>query len=248
MRIMKSGEYEAFVAEGKVQQALIEDLKKENAALSRTASFYKSEAEKAQREIQKLNAELKKAANDLKSPKRYTDDITSGFTSQMIDLYSEIDQLEKKKDKLLRDIAKLKKKQVISSGENVAKPLINTVDIDFDVDMAIANAEKHREEVERLTEDYSQKIETLTENVADRDKTISVQKSKINQFELEIKVKNETIRKDKEDIEILESIYKDACDVVKYACRKLGRDFDRCLDMKIDNYRLSYIFGDERSR
>lgn len=141
MRIMRSGEYEAFVAEGKVQQALIEDLKKENAALSRTASFYKSEAEKAHREIQKLNAELKKAANDFESQKRYTDDITSGFTSQMIDLYSEINQLEKKKDKLLRDIAKLKKKQVISSGENVAKPLINTVDIDFDVDMAINNLE-----------------------------------------------------------------------------------------------------------
>ena len=112
----------------------------------------------------------------------------------------------------------------------------------------VANAEKHREEVERLTEDYSQKIETLTENVADRDKTISVQKSKINQFELEIKVKDEMIRKDKEDIEILESIYKDACDVGKYACRKLGQDFDCCLKMRNENYRLSYIFGDERSR
>lgn len=111
-----------------------------------------------------------------------------------------------------------------------------------------ANAEKHREEVERLTEDYSQKIETLTENVADRDKTISVQKSKINQFELEIKTKNETIQKSKEDIEILESIYKDAYDVGEYACRKLGQDFERCLHMRNDNYRLSYIFGDERSR
>lgn len=75
-----------------------------------------------------------------------------------------------------------------------------------------------------------------------------MQKSKINQFELEIKVKDEMIRKDKEDIEILESIYKDACDVGKYACRKLGQDFERCLHMRNDNYRLSYIFGDERSR
>lgn len=111
-----------------------------------------------------------------------------------------------------------------------------------------ANDKKHKEEVERLSAEYSEKIETLTENAVDRDKTISVQKSKINQFELEIKVKNETIRKDKEDIEILESIYKDACDVGKYACRKLGQDFDRCLKMRNENYRLSYIFGDERSR
>lgn len=75
-----------------------------------------------------------------------------------------------------------------------------------------------------------------------------MQKSKINQFELEIKAKDETIRKDKEDIEILESIYKDAYDVGKYACRKLGQNFDRCLKMRNENYRLSYIFGDERSR
>lgn len=57
---MRSAEYEAFVAESQVQQVLIDDLKKENAALSRTAAFYKSEAEKAQREIQRLNAELKR--------------------------------------------------------------------------------------------------------------------------------------------------------------------------------------------
>lgn len=108
--------------------------------------------------------------------------------------------------------------------------------------------QNHSEEVERLSADYSEKIENLIENVADRDKTISVQKSKINQFELEIKAKDETIQKSKEDIEILESICKDACDVGKYACRKLGQDFDRCLKMRNENYRLSYIFGDERSR
>ena len=111
-----------------------------------------------------------------------------------------------------------------------------------------ANDERHKQEVERLSADYSEKIENLIENVADRDKTISVQKSKINQFELEIKTKNETIQKSKEDIEILESIYKDACDVGKYACRMLCQDFYRCLKMRNENYRLSYIFGDERSR
>ena len=44
------------------------------------------------------------------------------------------------------------------------------------------------------------------------------------------------------------SIYSDAYDVGEYACRKLGQDFERCLHMRNDNYRLSYIFGDERSR
>lgn len=132
MRIMRSGEYEAFVAEGKVQQALIDDLKKENAALSRTAAFYKSEAEKAQREIQRLNAELKKTVDNLESQK-------SGFISQIIDMYSQIDKLEEKNDKLFRENEKLKTSKARTTKGKQPMTAVIAADMVLNVDAAIDN-------------------------------------------------------------------------------------------------------------
>lgn len=137
MRIMRNAEYEAFMAESQVQQSLIDDLKKENAALSRSASFYKSEAEKAQREIQRLSAEIKKAADDLEAQKSYAKDIQSGFTSQIMDMYSEIDKLEKKNAKLLRENEKLKTQKTSASKEKQLKQAISMPDMDLNVDSAI---------------------------------------------------------------------------------------------------------------
>ncbi|MDY3790840.1 MAG: plasmid recombination protein [Oscillospiraceae bacterium] len=108
--------------------------------------------------------------------------------------------------------------------------------------------QKHSEEVERLTADYSEKIKNLTEEIADKEKVISEQASGIAELEAQITERDTIISKSKDTIKTWEGLYDNACAVGEYACRKLGRDFDRCLDMKIDNYRLSYIFGDERSR
>ena len=108
--------------------------------------------------------------------------------------------------------------------------------------------QKHSEEVERLTKDFSVKIKNLTEEITDEEKDISEQASGIARLELEIKTKEEAIQKSEADVELWKSIYSDAYDVGEYACRKLGQDFERCLHMRNDNYRLSYIFGDERSR
>lgn len=107
---------------------------------------------------------------------------------------------------------------------------------------------KHREEVEKLTGDYSVKIKNLAKDVADKERIISEQQSGISELEAQISEKDSIISKNKDTIKTWKGLYDNACAVGEYACRKLGRDFDRCLDMKIDNYRLSYIFGDERSR
>lgn len=108
--------------------------------------------------------------------------------------------------------------------------------------------QKHSEEVERLTKDFSEKIKTLTDDIADKEKVISEQALGIAELEAQITERDTIISKSKDTIKTWEGLYDNACAVGEYACRKLGRDFDRCLDMKIDNYRLSYIFGDERSR
>lgn len=108
--------------------------------------------------------------------------------------------------------------------------------------------QKHSEEVERLTKDFSVKIKNLTDDIADKEKVISEQASGIAELEAQITERDTIISKSKDTIKTWEGLYDNACAVGEYACRKLGRDFDRCLDMKIDNYRLSYIFGDERSR
>ncbi len=108
--------------------------------------------------------------------------------------------------------------------------------------------QKHSEEVERLTKDFSVKIKNLTEEIADKEKVISEQASGIAELEAQITERDTIISKSKDTIKTWEGLYDNACAVGEYACRMLGRDFDRCLDMKIDNYRLSYIFGDERSR
>lgn len=126
----------------------IKKLKSENELLSRNASYFKSEMEKAQAKAQELIADKEKADKELDWQIKRNESQRNDYNSRLANMYDQIDTLEKKNSVLLRDNEKLKrdnekpkKKQVIPSGENVAKPLINAIDIDFDVDMAINNLE-----------------------------------------------------------------------------------------------------------
>lgn len=103
---------------------------------------------------------------------------------------------------------------------------------------------KHKEEIKN----YSKRIDDLTESAAEMEKVISGHKSVSDELEAKIAEKDAVIGKNNETIEAWERLYNNACAVGEYACKKLGQDFNRCLDMKIENYRLSYIFGDERCR
>lgn len=110
-----------------------------------------------------------------------------------------------------------------------------------------AKDRKHRDEIEHLESGYSGKIKELTVDISNRDKIISEQKESIISLETAVAQKEDVIREQSDTIATWESLYDNACAVGEYACKKLGKNFKRCLDMKNDNYRLSYIFGDERS-
>ena len=111
----------------------------------------------------------------------------------------------------------------------------------------MAKDRKHREEIDNLESDYSHKIRELTADVASRDKVISEQKASIEKLENTIAEKDSIISKQEQDIKVGDELYLDACAVGEYACKKLGKDFKRCLDMKINNYSIPYIFGEQRS-
>lgn len=127
LRILRNSEYEAIMVESQAQQNLIEDLKQENKALSRNASFFKSEMEKAQALAEKYSNDSKKAA-----------DLWNTRIGQMIET---IDSLKEKNAKLMRENENLKKMQANFSVGNTELPVINTDGIVLDVDVAIDNLE-----------------------------------------------------------------------------------------------------------
>lgn len=69
---------------------------------------------------------------------------------------------------------------------------------------------------------------------------------RVRVLEEEVAQKNEEIQKISEKKQIIDSLYNTACECAEYICNKVGMDFDRILDMRIDGYRLSYIVDEGR--
>lgn len=73
--------------------------------------------------------------------------------------------------------------------------------------------------------ELSERVRVLEEELQERKKQLQ-----------ELEQKNKTI----------ESLYDTACECGEYVCDKVGLDFDRILDMRLDGYRLSYIIDGGR--
>ncbi|MDE5577915.1 MAG: hypothetical protein K2J11_11075, partial [Oscillospiraceae bacterium] len=67
-------------------------------------------------------------------------------------------------------------------------------------------------------------------------------------YESDISELNLKIRELQEENNITEKCYCDLYDIADYACKKLKMDVEKALKMRGENYRVSYIFGDERYR
>lgn len=88
--------------------------------------------------------------------------------------------------------------------------------------------EAQQEQIQPLQQqngELSERVRVLEEELQERKKQLQ-----------ELEQKHKTI----------ESLYDTACECGEYVCDKVGLDFDRILDMRLDGYRLSYIVDEGR--
>ena len=111
--------------------------------------------------------------------------------------------------------------------------------------------EKVRDEMKQLQKksddthnDDQQRIRTL-------ERDTSIKDSKITGLEQTIVRKDKEIEEKEQEISFWQRLYSKAIEVGQYICKifRLRYDFEKCVDMRNEDYRLNYIFGDdERTR
>lgn len=103
---------------------------------------------------------------------------------------------------------------------------------------------------------------TLTENISALKKQLSEQQQQLQPIQQQngelserVRVLEEELQKKEQQLQELEkrcktteSLYDTACECGEYVCDKVGLDFDRIFDMRLDGYRLSYIVDEGRGR
>lgn len=106
-------------------------LKEENELLSRNATFFKTEMEKAHTEVQSLKEQLDQQT-------RLNESRRDEYNSRLGTLFDRIDNLEKKNSVLLRENESLK---IAKKGIKLEKNIFNTVGEETNVDRAIETLE-----------------------------------------------------------------------------------------------------------
>ena len=111
--------------------------------------------------------------------------------------------------------------------------------------------EKVRDEMKQMQKksddthnDDQQRIRTLERDSA-------VKNSKISDLEQTISLKDKEIEEKDKRISFWKRLYEKAIEVGQYICKifRLRYDFEKCVEMRNEDYRLNYIFGDdERTR
>lgn len=103
---------------------------------------------------------------------------------------------------------------------------------------------------------------TLTENISALKKQLSEQQQQLQPIQQQngelserVRVLEEELQKKEQQLQefekrckTTESLYDTACECAEYVCDKVGLDFDRIFDMRLDGYRLSYIVDEGRGR
>lgn len=107
---------------------------------------------------------------------------------------------------------------------------------------------------ERKTKDSLTEHNTaLKEQLSDQQEQIQPLQQQNGELSERVRVLEEELQERKKQLQELEqkhktieSLYDTACECGEYVCDKVGLDFDRILDMRLDGYRLSYIFDEGR--
>ena len=115
----------------------------------------------------------------------------------------------------------------------------------------ISKLEKVRDEMKQLQKksddthnDDQQRIRTL-------ERDTSIKDSKITGLEQTIALKDKEIEEKEQRLSFWQRLYSTAIEVGQYICKifRLRYDFEKCVDLRNEDYRLNYIFGDdERTR
>lgn len=115
------------------------------------------------------------------------------------------------------------------------------------------SAELQKEKSEKIR--LNDKIRDLKQELSEKEKEIQPIQQQNGDLSERIRILEEELEKkinDNEELkqryDTLDSLYDTAVECGNYICQKIGYDFDRVLDMRINKYRLSYIIDEGKGR
>ena len=104
-----------------------------------------------------------------------------------------------------------------------------------------SSLKEHNTALQKQLSDQQEQIQPLQQQNGELSERVRV-------LEEELVQKNAEIQKISEDKQRIGSLYDTTFECAEYVCNKVGMDFDRILDMRIQGYRLSYIVDEGRGR
>lgn len=201
----------------------------------KNADSYKAEAAEAERKAKE--AEIRAAA---------VKEEADQYAAQIQEFYAErfpyIQSLKEETDKLKEEIV-----TVTRTKEKEYQDMLNATDNFFN-DLR-RDMKEDAEKIDRLEKELSD-MKPMKDQNAQLTEQVRTLENEVKEKDGIIVQLNRKIEKLIEDNDFLNKLYRTACDVGRYVCDKLRLrvDFDKALDKRLDGYRLSHIFGDDRDR
>ena len=117
------------------------------------------------------------------------------------------------------------------------------LDKDEELERIRKDTERQQKRADDTHNDDQERIRTLEHESVVKD-------TKIAALERTIVQKDEEIEKKDRVCSIWEKLYDAAIEVGQYICRifRLPFNFEKCVDMRSEGYRLNYIFDEDRTR
>lgn len=110
---------------------------------------------------------------------------------------------------------------------------------------------KVRDEMKQLQKKSDDTHNNDQQRIRTLERDTNIKDSKITGLEQTIVRKDKEIEEKEKEISFWQRLYSKAIEVGQYICKifRLRYDFEKCVDMRNEDYRLNYIFGDdERTR
>lgn len=124
-------------------------------------------------------------------------------------------------------------------------------DLTIDNNRLLRDMRQERKEKKSLTEHIS----ALKKQLSEQQQQLQPIQQQNGELSERVRVLEEELQRKEQQLQVLEkqcktteSLYNTACECGEYVCDKVGLDFDRIFDMRLDGYRLSFIIDEGRGR
>lgn len=201
----------------------------------------------ANNKVQQAEQKLQQASDEAKTIKQEADN----YATQMKEFYAErfpyVQCIIEEKKQLINDL-----KTVKAEKDTQIQAALK------EKQLGIMEFSKERKDLKQQITDQSKQIDDLKKQLKSLEpvqQQNSEMSERIRALEDELREKEHFLGQNKEKMQellnnnnIINKLYAAACEIGEYICKKIGLDFHKILDKRLDGYILSYIIDEEQNR